>query len=427
MQFKDLRMKYKVFQERRAWVIWIISILFVMFQFCVQLSAGEMLDGLMESFSLSAFGGGLLVSVYYYIYVLLQTPAGMLMDRYGPRRLLTIGAFTCGVGCFLFAEAGCLQSAVIGRLLMGAGAAVGFVGSLAILARWFPANRFGTMVGILEMMGMMGTTFAGYFIARWIQLTSWRAFMLGAGSLIVIISLLNWIIVRDRPRKVMKIVQRTNEEFFEDLKGLLRKKVAWINGIYSGLMFSVATVFTALWGVNFLRLAYHLDLAIATLTCNYLFIGIAIGCPTFGWIDARYDCRRLLCVLAPIVSAILLSVVIYYPHLPYFLLSLLITLIGFFTSVYVVTFVISQEISTTATRSASVGFTNMLCVGSAPLFQPLVGLILSLLIHHEIEGNTMQYHLRHYQWALTLLPVVLLVGTIFGYLMPPRTKSSPRS
>ena len=39
----------------------------------------------------------------------------------------------------------------------------------------------------------------------------------------------------------------------------------------------------------------------------------------------------------------------------------------------------------------------------------------------------MQYHLRHYQWALTLLPVVLLVGTIFGYLMPPRTKSSPRS
>src|SRR3989344_5993733 len=115
MQFKDLRMKYKVFQERRAWVIWIISILFVMFQFCVQLSAGEMLDGLMQSFSLSAFGGGLLVSVYYYIYVLLQTPAGVLIDHYGPRLLLTVGALTCGLGTFMFAESHTLSMAFIAR------------------------------------------------------------------------------------------------------------------------------------------------------------------------------------------------------------------------------------------------------------------------------------------------------------------------
>ena len=75
-----------------AWLIWGVSAAFVLFQFFLQLSSGEMVGGLMKSFGLTALGGGVLASAYYYIYVALQTPAGMLMDRYGPRLLLSLGA-----------------------------------------------------------------------------------------------------------------------------------------------------------------------------------------------------------------------------------------------------------------------------------------------------------------------------------------------
>ncbi len=73
-----------------AWLIWGVSAAFVLFQFFLQLSSGEMVGGLMKSFGLTALGGGVLASAYYYIYVALQTPAGMLMDRYGPRLLLSL-------------------------------------------------------------------------------------------------------------------------------------------------------------------------------------------------------------------------------------------------------------------------------------------------------------------------------------------------
>src|SRR3990167_9319057 len=72
-------------------VFWIISGLFVFFQFALQLSSGEMVTGLMRSFNLTAFGAGVLASSYYYIYVSLQTPAGLLVDMFGPRRLLSAG------------------------------------------------------------------------------------------------------------------------------------------------------------------------------------------------------------------------------------------------------------------------------------------------------------------------------------------------
>ena len=73
-------------------VVWFTSLIFVLFQFFLQLSSAQIVTGLMQSFTLSAFGAGLLASMYYYVYVTLQIPSGMLVDRYGPRRLLTVGS-----------------------------------------------------------------------------------------------------------------------------------------------------------------------------------------------------------------------------------------------------------------------------------------------------------------------------------------------
>jgi len=124
-----------------AWLVWLVAASFVLFQFCIQLTSGEMVGGLMKSFSLSALGAGFLASSYYYIYVLLQTPAGMLMDRYGPRRLLSIGAAVMMLGSLLFASAHSLTFAILGRVFMGGGAAFAFVGSINLISRWFPAHQ----------------------------------------------------------------------------------------------------------------------------------------------------------------------------------------------------------------------------------------------------------------------------------------------
>src|ERR1700722_3069764 len=97
--------KMGVSTPRLAWIVWGTSAVFLLFQFFLQLSSADIVGGLMESFALNALGASVLASTYYYIYVTLQAPAGILVDRFGPRLLLALGAFVCAIGCLIFSTA----------------------------------------------------------------------------------------------------------------------------------------------------------------------------------------------------------------------------------------------------------------------------------------------------------------------------------
>src|SRR3989338_1805167 len=152
-----------------AWSVWIIAVIFVSFQFLLQLSSGEMISGLMRSFMLTAFGGAILTSSYYYIYTLLQVPAGMLIDRFGPRSVLSVGAAIVCIGSLLFAWSKVLWIALIARILMGTGASFAFVGCISLIAIWFPVKRFAMMTGIVETVGMLGTIFGTMWLANYMH------------------------------------------------------------------------------------------------------------------------------------------------------------------------------------------------------------------------------------------------------------------
>jgi MFS family permease len=404
----------------QAYVVWLVSLLFVLFQFLIQLSSGEILDGLMRSFSLTALGGGFLASAYYYIYVILQTPGGLLLDRFGPRRLLSTGAIVLMLGSALFSTTHFVALAFLGRLLMGGGAAFAFVGSLALLNRWFPKKRFSTMAGIAEMVGMLGTLGGGVLLAYLIEDLGWRDCMLGVAAIAGLIALLVWLLVRDDPPYRKRTGQRPKRRILPGLMVLLRIKVAWLNGLYSGLTFSVVTVFAALWAIPFVQAAYHLDLFWATVVCNMIFVGAAVGCPLLGWFDQHIPQRRFVMSGFALVSMMIMSLLIFEIGLPLWFLYFLFFILGVFVSSYMLTFAIANEIVATRIKSASIGFVNMLSVGLAPILQPLVGLILSLLTIHAVHNSVHHYTVHEYQIALSIIPLLLLVAAIIGWFLPNR-------
>lgn len=403
-----------------AWIIWSISAVFVLFQFFLQLTSGVIVDGLMKSFSLSAFGGGVLASAYYYVYVSLQAPAGFLVDHYGTRRLLSIGAAVCGLGCVLFAVSHHVAVALLGRLLMGMGASFAFVGSMNLVSRWFPLRRFGLMAAMAETSGMIGSLFGGYYLAQVVQHVGWRSSMEGAAVIALIMALLLALIVRNAPKGVAPIVPHSKEALWQDVKTLVKKPVVWINGIYSSAIFGIVTAFIALWGIPFMQKAHHLSLSHATLLCNVMFIGIAVSAPLFGWVDGRLHSRRWLMVGSPFLAALLLFILIFDLTLSIRTVVVLMLLLGLVSSSYVLNFVIANEISTPHTRSTSIGLTNMLSVASAPIFQPLIGLILYLLSNRVYQTSIDDYTVGHFQWALSIIPLFVFVAGILGFWLPNR-------
>lgn len=407
-----------------AWLMWGATALFVLFQFFLQLSSGEIVNGLMKSFSLSAFGGGILASSYYYIYVVLQTPAGLLIDRFGPRRLLSLGALICAFGCLLFGSAHLLIWAIIGRLLMGFGAAFAFVGSLNVIAKWFPPKRFVLMAAVAETIGMSGTLVGGFFLADFVQCMGWRYSMIGAAAIVFIIAGLVWMIVRDAPPDQISLSSKKSfQSVRQDFYLLIKKPKIWLNGLYSGLMFSIITVFVALWAIPYMQLAHHLSLVMASVVCNMVFIGVVLAGPLVGWLDSRITDRRWLLLSCSLVSAGLIGVIIYVPQLPLPMVMSVMMLLGMFASGYVLTFGIANEIVPRHMRGTSLGLVNALSVGFAPLLQPIIGLVLHLTARSLTNVNE-YYSIHNYQEALTLIPLLILIAGILTKWMPVKEKGN---
>lgn len=402
-------------------LVWMISLIFVLFQFFLQLSSAEIVEGLMQSFYISAFGAGVLASIYYYIYVVLQTPVGILLDRYGPRRLLSMGAIGVSIGCLLFAGSQNLVIAALGRLIMGAGAAFAFVGSMNLAGRWFPPKHFSLIAAIAETVGMLGSIIGGLFLAHSMRTYGWRHCMLIASVTAVVIGIALWVIVRDTPDGQPIVRRRSSmSELWQDLKLLIHNKAAWINGIYSGFSFSIISVFVALWGIPYFQMAHHISLLMATLLGDLVFIGVALGGPILGWIDARTHFRRVTMASLAIFATILLLIIILCPDLSLMLSAILMTLLGVCASGYVLTFIIANEIVPRSLRSTAIGFTNTMSVGVAPIFQPLVGLVLTkvALSHHAV--NHLQYVTTDYQWALLIVPGLTAVAAFLAFYLPER-------
>lgn len=397
------------------WLIWSSSAIFVVFQFFLQLSSGVIVDDLMRSFAIDALGAGILSSTYYYVYVALQTPAGILIDRYGPRKLLAWGGVVCGVGCLFFGVAKHLPLAEFSRVLMGGGSSFAFVGSLYLITQWFPGNKFALMVGIAETVGTLGTLIGNIFLAVVVHSLGWRVCMIGAGGIAILIALLCWIIIRDKPENNSPPYESLlkEEHFLEHTMTLLKNPKAWFNGIYSGLQFSIVTVFVALWGIPFLVKAHHISVPLATIVSSSIFLGLAVGCPIVGAYCSRITHRTYFLSACGLLSAICLVVVLLGTHLPLYIISFFIFVIGLLCSSYVLNFAIAKEMVPDTATSTSIGFANTLSVITAPILQPIVG----ALIHFVHKGPTMgalDYSIYDFQIALMVLPLGLVVAAVIA-------------
>ena len=107
----------------KAWVIWFLSALFMFYKYALEVSPSVMNATLMNAFNINGTQLGNLTACYFYAYLLLQIPAGMLLDKFGPRRVATAAIFLCACGTLIFARADTMLVAGIGRFLTGVGAA----------------------------------------------------------------------------------------------------------------------------------------------------------------------------------------------------------------------------------------------------------------------------------------------------------------
>jgi MFS family permease len=386
---------------------WLTGAVFFFYAWVLRVAPSVMVEELMRDFAVGAAVLGHLSAAYFYGYAGMQIPVGVLLDRFGPRRLMTIAALVCSCGCVLFALSSSLAVATAGRFLIGASAAFSLVGSMAVAGRWFHANRFALLSGLSMAMGMAGGVFGQAPLRLAVEAADWRTVtaLLASGGLALAVAA--WATVRDR--------WRGSGGLGRALAGLglvLGHRQTWLVALVGLGTSAPLLAFASLWGVPFLEAAYGLQRREAAALTSIMFVGWGVGAPIVGWLSDRIGRRKPPLIAGLLLETAALSLLVYVPGLPMPAVAALCFLVGLFGSTQIVCFALARENHSAALSGTAIGFVNAMVTGAGALFQPLVGLLLDLVWAGETSHGVRVYTVDSYRVALAVLIACGLAGLL---------------
>lgn len=404
-------------QEPRlnAYIVFFLAASFYLYEYILQVAPSVMAEPMMQTFHVTAKGFGIVSAFYFYAYAPMQLPAGLLFDRYGPRRLMTFALVLCALGSFFFASTDQLITAAMGRFFIGIGSAFSFIGLIVLLSRWFPPTYFAVLAGIAQLMSSVGAIFGEVPLAALVQHVGWRQASFILSLLGLALAVLMWCVIRDYPGKAVEVSPRPR--FREEWKRLLKvcgRANTWIVGAYACSIWTPIAVFGSLWGVPYLQQRFGLSLLAASGLCSMIWIGIGVGSPFLGWLSDRCCSRKLALFLSAMCGLTASWFLLYSTTLTVPMMYIVLFFFGFGAGGQTVSFaVLNDTVSHELVGTAS-GFNNLSVLIGGAVFQPLVGIMLDRYGAVERTGDAIRYSVESYQHALLVLPVSFLLALLIA-------------
>lgn len=402
---------------RLALSVWGLGALLYLIGFFHRVAPAVITNELTSEFSLTAAALGNLSAVYFYSYVAMQIPTGVLADHWGPRRTLAAGAATAAAGTLLFALAHSLALVALGRLLIGASVGVAFVAMLKLSTHWFPASRFALFSGIALACGIIGAVFGGAPLRLLVDAFGWRGVMLAAGAITGAVALVNWLVVRDDPRErgfrsymTAPPPSAQPQSVLGGMRAVLRTRNVWLIFVISGGVTGPTLTFAGLWGVPFLRAHYGLTTANAALITSTLLLAWAVAGPVLGAMSDRVGSRRPLYGLGTALAAAGWSMVFLLPDLPLVLLIAILVITGTASGCIMIGFAYAKESTPVALAGTASGVINMGNMLGGMIMQPAVGWVLDRNWDGAIEGGVRVYGFAAYRAGFSLMLVWLVIA-----------------
>jgi sugar phosphate permease len=406
---------------RLSWTIWGLGALLYLIGFYQRVAPGVMTVELMTDFRLNATSMGNLSAFYFYSYVAMQIPTGLLADHWGPRRLLALGATVAGFGTLLFALAPDAWWANTGRLMIGGSVAVAFVGMLKLASHWLPPKQYAVASGMALFCGIIGAVFAGVPLGLFVDSYGWRPVMIASATATFSVAVGIWMVVRDDPKEKgyasYAAYHRDDETRVRDgalagIRAVFRYRNTWLLYLVPGAVVGSVLTFAGLWGVPFLTTHYGMDKTEAAALCSALLIAWAVGGPIFGWLSDHLGRRKPLYALGCLVILAGWGMLILVQGLPVGILVTLLIVVGFFSGNMIIGFAFAKESAPVHLTGTASGVVNMGVMMGPMLLQPAVGWMLDRSWDGDTSAGVRIYSLEAYQSGFGLMLAWLALAMI---------------
>lgn len=301
------------------------------------------------------------------VYAGMQIPVGLMVDRLGTKKVLTLGAVLFTAGQLGFALAPSYGTALAARALLGCGDAMTFISVLRLGTRWFPARRGPLVAQLAGLVGMAGNLVSTLVLARLLHDVGWTKAFAGSALAGVVVLLVMALFLKDHPEGHEPPPRAARDAAGP---GFVREQIArsWREpGTRLGLWVHFTTqfpamVFLLLWGLPFLVEAQGLSRGAAgDLLTLVVLSNMAVGL-VFGQIVARHHAARLPLALGTVgATAAVWAGALAYPgaHAPMWLLVVLCVVLGACGPASMIGFDFARPANPPERQGTASGITNM--------------------------------------------------------------------
>jgi len=380
---------------------------------------------LIRDLSLDTEDLGLLSAAFFYAFGLAQIPITVFLDRIGARRMIAGFSLVGILGAFVFSWSESLGMGILGRVLLGIGMACNLMGTLKLLTLWFDPLRFATLSGIVFSVGTLGNMAATSPLVVLVDWMGWReAFRVIAGLSLVLV-LLFYILVRDRPeisaQKGSPIHSpQSPSRPMDDLRLLLKSKDFWIISYGTFVRYGIFAAFQTLWAGPFLMEGIGLSAVTAGHVIFLINVGMLLSGPLWGAVSDRvFKTRKwVVCADLGILSLLLVLTAFTGPRTGLILLLALFFSFGLFQPGALMYVQMKEIMPLRMAGMAMTGLNFFTMVGAAFFLHGLGGLMHSL--YPEASRSLPAFH------AAFLLCAAFMAGVSVVYIFTQDARTQAR-
>lgn len=313
---------------RRALVVWVAAVLVYVAAITGRTSFGVAGVEAIDRFGIDASRIAVFTAVQVGVYAFSQIPMGMLIDRFGPKKMLVVGALIMGAGQIVLGLTTSYWVAIFARVLIGAGDASAFLSVMRILPYWFPLQKTPLFTQLTAAIGQLGQFVSAVPFMALLHAAGWVPAFVSLGSVVILIAIAAGVAIADSPdadaaaraaradrrnRRAAKksgttdvldqldqqgenleaaVAERERSSVWTRLKLVLRSPVCWVGFFIHYTCMLPQVVFTLLWGVPIMTLGMGLSSQTAALVLTVNTIATVSVGPLHGVISSRLGGRR---------------------------------------------------------------------------------------------------------------------------------------
>lgn len=397
---------------RLAIAVWSIPAIFYLLAFYLRSSPAVMTSELMRSFNIGAKDLGSLSAFYFYAYVLMQIPTGMLIDSMGPRKLLVFCSISAAFGTFLFGTTGSFALACAGRAIAGGATAAAWLVILKLATHWFPSRRFAMLSGLGLAIGNIGALTAQVPLRLLIEHFAWRTIVTASAVVILGVAALALAVVCNdpssrgylsyAPEQVQKLKKTSLTELGTGFKRIFSFRNTWLIFFTQGGLVGPILSFTGLWGPPFLKARFAVSTTNASAVCSLMIVCWACASPLFGALSDKMGRRKPLYVAGCMIAAAGWAAMFYVPGLSLTVFTVLAGITSMASGCVILGFAYGKEsvpVQYLGTVSGAINIGNMI---GPTLLQPGIGRILEQHWSGAMANGVRVYSVEAFQAALAL-------------------------